>query len=311
MKIAIFGSNSEIAKDLIHSIEEKNKNVELFLFTRHPEKIISWQKEIKLQKKYPVYNYSNFESFNYDAIINFVGAGDPAKIEVMDKSIFDITFFYDQIILNYLKLHPASKYIFMSSGAVFGNNFQYPVSEKTISNINVNDIDSNSWYGLSKLFAECRHRLLQSFSIIDVRIFNYFSYTQNINSRFLLTDIIRSIKNDQVLNVSNQNVMRDFIGKDDFYNLITLLLDLRSENTSIDCYSKAPVNTNQILIFMRENYGLKFIKHKNLPNFNQSSAKLNYYSLSRKAEKFGFEPKFTSMELIQNEIKKIFNFLRN
>jgi hypothetical protein len=41
------------------------------------------------------------------------------------------------------------------------------------------------------LHAEAKHRALFNFSIVDVRVFNYFSHTQDMNARFLITDNLR------------------------------------------------------------------------------------------------------------------------
>jgi hypothetical protein len=43
------------------------------------------------------------------------------------------------------------------------------------------------------MHAEAKHRALFNFSIVDVRVFNYFSHTQDMNARFLITDIVRAI----------------------------------------------------------------------------------------------------------------------
>ena len=42
------------------------------------------------------------DSIKYDLIINFIGIGDPSKALKLGSSIFDITYEYDQKVLDYL-----------------------------------------------------------------------------------------------------------------------------------------------------------------------------------------------------------------
>jgi nucleoside-diphosphate-sugar epimerase len=77
------------------------------------------------------------------------------------------------MVLGYLKLHKETKYIFLSSGAVYGGNYQKPVDENTVATIDINNLKSTDWYTLAKLYAEAKHRALSNFSIVDVRVFNW------------------------------------------------------------------------------------------------------------------------------------------
>jgi hypothetical protein len=57
------------------------------------------------------------------------------------------------------------------------------------------------------LHAEAKHRALFNFSIVDVRVFNYFSHTQDMNARFLITDIVRAIKNKIISIITPSNAV--------------------------------------------------------------------------------------------------------
>jgi nucleoside-diphosphate-sugar epimerase len=131
-----------------------------------------------LNGEYQVQAYDDFsDNQKYDIIINFVGIGDPEKAQKMGSDIFKITEKYDDMVLEYLKLHKETKYFFLSSGAVYGGNYQKPVDENTVATIDINNLKSTDWYTLAKLHAEAKHRALFNFSIVDVRVFNYFSHT--------------------------------------------------------------------------------------------------------------------------------------
>ncbi|MDA9344651.1 NAD-dependent epimerase/dehydratase family protein, partial [Gammaproteobacteria bacterium] len=187
MKIALLGASSQIAKGLVKNLVLDNSN-KLYLFTRNTLDYQEWLKSTRLNSDQCISN--RLEEFNdsikYDLIINFIGIGDPFKALKMGSSIFDITFKYDQMVLDYLFCHPDSKYIFISSGVVYGNIFTKPAYKDSQAIININSLKSTDWYSMAKMYAEARHRALNQFSILDIRVFNYVSSDIDISSRFLI-----------------------------------------------------------------------------------------------------------------------------
>ena len=225
MRISILGASSQIAQDLILSFS-KNTSYDIVLFGRNVGLLEKWINSENLNEKYQVKEYSEFGNHQkYDVIINFVGIGDPAKAQKMGNDIFKITEQYDDMALEYLKQHKKTKYIFLSSGAVYGGNYQKPVDKDTIATIDINNLKSTDWYTLAKLYAEAKHRSLPNLSIVDIRVFNYFSHTQDMGARFLITDIVRAIKNKEVFKTSADNIVRDFITPPDFYHLILSIIN--------------------------------------------------------------------------------------
>jgi len=305
VKIAILGATSQIAQDLILSFS-KNANHELFLFGRNVELLEKWINNENLSGKYQVQDYSEFGNHQkYDVIINFVGIGDPEKSQEIGNNIFKITEQYDEMVLEYLKCNKETKYIFLSSGAVYGGDYKDPVKKDTLATININNLATTDWYAIAKLYAEARHRSLPDLSIVDIRVFNYFSHTQNINARFLITDIVRALKNGEVFKTSPDNVIRDFITPPDFYNLIQAIIDYKPLNTALDCYTKSPVEKFNLLSEIESKFGLNYEVDENLNVVNATGAKFNYYSENKIAKDIGYNPGSTSLESIIREI----NFL--
>jgi nucleoside-diphosphate-sugar epimerase len=302
MKIAIFGANSQIAKDLLLSFSKKKK-YEFSLFVRKVELLNKWINNKNLNESYQVQEYSEFSNHQkYDVIINFVGIGDPAKAQKMGSNIFKVTEQYDDMALEYLKQYKRTKYIFLSSGAVYGGNYQEPVNKDTIATIDINNLKSTDWYALAKLYAEAKHRSLSDLSIVDVRVFNYFSHTQSMNARFLITDIIHAIKNKEVFKTSSENIARDFITPPDFYNLIRTIIDFKPINIALDCYTKSPVLKFDLLSEFGSKFGLKYEVGKDIDIVNATGVKLNYYSVNKAAKSMGYNPKNTSLEGIIQEV---------
>ncbi len=305
MRIAILGATSQIAKDLVLSFSAQSSH-ELVLYARRPEVVKQWLADVGLVDRYAV---ANFVAFNadqhFDAILNFVGVGNPAQAAAMGASIFDVTLQYDELVLSYVRQHPTCRYIFLSSGAAYGASFDAPVDANTKATVPINNLQPQDWYGVAKLHAECRHRSLAPLPIVDIRVFNYFSHTQDMDARFLITDILRAIRDKTVLKTSADYIVRDFIHPSDFCNLVKAILAASATNAVVDAYSKAPIDKPTLLAAMQEAYGLQYEIVQTGAGVNATGGKSHYYSLNTRAAGFGYLPSLTAADGILIEATKI------
>ena len=305
MRLAILGATSQIAKDLVLAFAKQDHH-ELVLFARRPDIVTQWLISVGLSKHYAVSDFAAFSTdLHFDAILNFVGVGDPAQAAAMGASIFDVTLKYDQMALSYLDNHPLCRYIFLSSGAAYGASFEAPADENTKATVAINNLQPQDWYAVAKLHAECRHRSLAQLPIIDIRVFNYFSHTQDMSARFLITDIVRAIRDKTVLKTSSDYIVRDFIHPSDFYNLVIALLTLPATNAVVDCYSKAPIDKPTLLAAMQGKYGLQYETVATALSINATGSKPHYYSSNTRAADFGYLPSMTSLESLIEEMNAI------
>jgi len=304
MRIAILGATSQIAKDLIIFFAASHNHT-LHLFARRPDEVAAWLHAAGLSERYPSSPYAEFPAHHFDAIINFVGVGNPARTAAMGNAIFEVTRQYDQLALDYLQAHPGSRYIFLSSGAAYGAGFAEPANRNTPAVIAINNLAAHEWYGVAKLYAECRHRALPELPIFDIRVFNYFSHTQDITARFLITDILRAIRDKTVLQTSADYIVRDFIHPSDFYRLVTALLSAPAANAVVDAYSRAPVDKPSLMIAMQQHFGLQYEVIASSAGVNATGGKPHYYSLNTRAADFGYQPNLTALESVLQESEKI------
>ncbi len=304
MRIAILGATSQIARDLIVSFSaEADKH--LHLFARRPDEVAKWLVSVGLPGHNQVDDFSGFGKQEFDAIINFVGVGNPAQAVAMGNSIFDITLRFDELAMNYLQTHPTCRYLFLSSGAAYGSGFNEPATRNTPAVVAINDLAPHEWYGVAKLHAECRHRAHPELSIIDIRVFNYFSRTQELSARFLITDILRAIHDKMVLKTSPDYIVRDFLHPSDFSKLVGALLLAPAINTAVDCYSRAPIDKPSLLAAMQERFGLRYEINEATVSINATGSKPHYYSLNTRAGDFGYQPTLTSLDGVVRETKAI------
>lgn len=304
MKIAILGATSQIAKDLIVSFSAVADN-HLHLFARRPDEVKKWLSSSGLAGRYPANEFAEFAKQQFDAVINFVGVGNPAQAVAMGNSIFDVTLRFDELVLEYLQAHSSCRYLFLSSGAAYGSGFNEPAKRDTPAIVAINDLAPHEWYGVAKLHAECRHRAYPKLSIIDIRVFNYFSRTQDIAARFLITDILRAVREKTLLRTSPDYIVRDFLHPIDFYHLVSTLLAAPAANTAVDCYSRAPIDKPNLLEAMQKEFGLRYEVADAAAGVNATGSKPYYYSLNTRAADFGYQPTLTSLEGILQEAAAI------
>ena len=302
MRIAIFGATSQIARDLVKSFSANSKN-SLVLYARRPMAVHEWLARVNLSDRYVVHGFEAFSADEqFDSIFNFVGVGNPEQAAAMGASIFDVTLRYDDMALNYVRQHPTCRYIFLSSGAAYGLSFDAPVDANTRATIPINNLQPQDWYGVAKLHAECRHRALAPLPIVDIRVFNYFSNTQDVDARYLITDILRAIRDKTVLKTSPDFILRDFIHPSDFYAMVDAILVAPPINTAVDCYSRAPIDKVSLMAAMQVKFGLSYEVVDALASVNATGRKPFYYSQNKRAAHFGYRPGLTSLAGILQEM---------
>jgi nucleoside-diphosphate-sugar epimerase len=298
-RIAILGANSQIALDYIES-SLKNTNRELYLFSRNP---IALQNlvDTKCISRFKSLGYDRFGLDAYDLIINFVGGSDPVLIANMDKDIFTITDQYDDLAIDYLKKNDQCKYIFISSGAAYGDVFSNaPASELTKSNFDLNNLTPADYYGAAKYLAEQRHRKLAELNIIDIRIFSYISKRQNLESKLFLPQVISAIKNKTNFLTSDEEMWRDYIGPEDFFNFLECTISSIFLNESFDCFSCSPISKLRLLEMAAQEFGLKALISKSA--MKKTDPKKWYYSDDKRAEAIGYCPIYDSLDSIRKTV---------
>ncbi|MFM7639945.1 MAG: NAD-dependent epimerase/dehydratase family protein [Cyanobium sp.] len=303
MNIAILGATSHIAKDLILLFHDRHQ---LVLYSRRPAAMMQWLSQITLKRCINRHIDEFSDRLHYDAILNFVGAGDPETIRRLGKRILTITETYDQMVLGCLQEHPDCLYIFMSSGAVFGDNFSTPVDHQTPSIFPINNLLPQYYYGLAKAQSEYRHRM-SDHNIVYLRIFNYFSSAVNLQNESMICGMLRSILESREFVVDRVNVTRDYVGPKDFYQMIKLLLEQETINTAVDLYSRLPISKDLLIDKMKDRYGLR-VSVRDAPVAHATGVKENYYSINLAANSLGYRPTKTSIETIFEESDKILKY---
>jgi len=297
MKISILGARGQIARSLISLYIEHGELSNLELYSRSPESLIS---EIKGAKVYPS---EDFIRHDHEVIINCIGMSNLKGIKNSGQEIFNIHETWDNLILEYLKRNKNALYINMSSGAVYGKHFQNPVTETSCLLNGVTEISPDDFYAVAKLNAEAKHRSFEKFNIVDLRIFSYISKFIDLNSNFLVSEIMKSIKDKQIFITNVQNISRDYLHPEDMMQIVNLVIKkwkgVGFINNTFDTYSRNPVTKMDMLKSLSEKYNLQY-EIKTDANIDSSTTgfKMNYYSVNRMLKNLGYEPRYSSLEAI-------------
>ena len=296
--IAIFGSTGHIGKNLV-SFFSNDSNFKLFSFSRDAIKFESL-KRIFPDNLLSFNSYEDFENKEYDVIINCIGIGYPNDFAKKQSSILNTSEFFDNKIIKYIKKSPTTLYINLSSGVVFGQEFNTAVNDTSFSKLDINKLNQGYLYTISKIYSEAKHRSLSDLNIIDLRIFGFFSRFIDLNGGFFISELIKAIKNNSEFITDEIDMMRDYISPTDFYALIKNCI-LNKNNDAYDVYSKEPISKFKILQEFSSKFDLRFTVKEKIDSVSPTGFKQKYYSLSRKAEKINYFPNFSSLETILNE----------
>ena len=307
MKIAILGSTGHIGKNLTYYFGKEADNFQLFLFTRHDRTDADYNltQFCGLQSNYEVFNYNQFSDSKYDVVINCVGISDPAKITSENNSILKLTEDMDSMILEYMQQNTNTVAINFSSGAVYGEEFDSPVKDSTLPKNQSKDISS---YAIAKIKSEARHREQDKLNIIDLRLFSFFSRWMDLNSRFLISEIICSIKQNKTLVTNESDFFRDYIHAKDLFSFLKKCIEKNTINDTFDLYSKKPIAKFELLESLQDKYDLQYEIRPNSGFSSPTGLKKNYFSQSKKAEVLGYKPKYSSLDTISEELPY---FLKN
>ena len=303
--IAILGATGHIAKGLISEIARQGR-FGLILYSRRPKLVDNFLVDHSINRRnISVRPLQTFGATPCDVIINTIGAGDPKAVRDMGEGVIDLTAKYDDLVLSYLKINQNARYIFLSSGAVYGNGFgvlkddfnNFPCAQFTPR--------PDSEYARAKVIAETKHRLNPSLNIIDLRIFGYFSRYIDVFGEFFLAQVSHSILYKKEFLTDSENMVRDYCVPQDFWRVINVCLSETVHNMAIDVYSLNHIDKFSLLETLKRDFGLNYTINENEGSHTKIKGSDIYYSESHQIEFTGFKPQFCSIEGIVLELTKM------
>jgi len=304
MKISILGARGQIARSLISLYMEKGVLSDLELYSRMPESLIS---EVEGAK---VYSSQDFSRHDHEVIINCIGISNLKGRMDSGPEIFNIHETWDNLILNYLRKNGKSLYISLSSGAVYGRNFQTPVTDKSCLLSGMMEILPTDEYAVSKLNSEAKHRSFEKLNIVDLRIFSYISKYIDFESNFLVSEIMTAIKNKKTFVTNDINIVRDYLHPEDMVQIIDLIINRWKEvdvlNKGYNTYSKQPITKLDMLKGIAGKFDFQYeVRRETKVNSSATGFKMNYYSADKRLQELGYEPRYSSLDAIIKVLSEV------
>jgi nucleoside-diphosphate-sugar epimerase len=297
MKIAILGATGHLAKCAFWAYSQDKSNT-FYLYSRSLDKLKdTYDSYGDIAKNY-IADYGVFAEHDYDIIFNGIGVWDTPNRDIRD--IFYVTEHYDNMIIEYLKQHPDTTSIYVSSGAAYASDFLAPVDKhSTTTAVNINDLTDGNYYSIAKMNSEAKHRAMSELNIADIRLFGFFSRFVSLDYPYLLSGLVKAVRDQTVFKSVAFEFWRDFIHLDDFTALLTGIAATDRINVAIDARSKAPVSKNELVDLFVNRYGLRF-KTDYHAAVSVTGAKPYYFS---RIDNPIYIPRYTSLETIECEVK--------
>lgn len=246
--------------------------------------------------------FDDFADGEYDAVINCVGIGDPAKLAAgTSDSILELTERFDRLALDYLARFPQTRYVSFSSGAAYGGTFDEPASQATPLASQADGPSAGDSYGAVKAATEAKHRALADLAIVDLRLFGLYSRFIDPRAHYFMNDVFDAIAAKKRLRVGPGEMWRDYVSPGDLWRLVASVLRAKPRNDVFDIYSAAPASKFEILGDFAQRYGLAYDVDEGLDAASPTGTKRRYYSANRRAQELGFVPEDTSLDTLRAE----------
>lgn len=296
--IAIIGATGYIGRSLARTFSA-NDHDPLVLFARDPDALRAeqWPAQVAIKP------LTEFTAAPFDLVINAIGAGDPARVRAMGPEIVDVTETWDRRILE--TMTDAARYVFLSSGAVYGDVFNSPPERRTSHALPLGNESDLPPYVVGKLAAEARHRANADRRILDLRVFGYADNSISLAGKFFLADLARSVATGCDLVTSPTDMIRDYAGAAELHQLIHCWLKAGAANQPLDVYTLAPVS--KLALLEKASARFKFsVKYSDQVAASPTGNKAIYASSWHATESLGYRPARDSMQVVMEMLEYIY-----
>lgn len=305
--IAILGATGHVGQGLV-SVLSRNPETQLVLYARDVGKLErQLDNRADLSGSISAADILSFGEAKPEVIINAVGGGDPAVLAEIGPNIFRLTEQFDNLVLDTLAKSPDCLYLNFSSGAVYGDRFDGPAGQDGNFAIAVNDPPASAPYRTAKLNAELKHRAHSGHNIVDLRLFSYFSRFIDPGGKFFMAELVRCLQQKKPFETGANDMVRDYVGPEELGDLVERCVKHWQTsdgplNGAIDFYSAAPIGKLDLLDHLSSKFGLDVAVSDELKGTSTTGSKNEYWSTYRGAEKFGYAPERTSIDVVTAEL---------
>lgn len=297
MTIAVLGATGHIGNALVFFLS-KEKGIKLECFVRNTDKMKIFLQKNGITENVQSHRMDHFLQCSCDVVVNCIGISQNAI-----KDLFELTEYYDNLIIGYLRKHPDCKYINFSSGAVYGIEFEEAAGMRE-TKIWPNSLTLDYHTTIIKLNSELKHRAFSDLFIVDLRLFAFFSRFLKETEHYLMADIVYALKNGVPFVTHKEEIVRDYIAPQDIASAVLTVIGAKGKNTSMDLYSTRPISKTELLTLCQEEFQMDILYDEETELKFPSGKKKNYYTKNHE-NCFGWYPTYSSEDTILQELKSI------
>ncbi|NVO02186.1 MAG: NAD-dependent epimerase/dehydratase family protein [Bacteroidetes bacterium] len=294
MKILILGASGFIGNAAFDYFSKQNE-------TTGVDKVNLGRKEIFLDSDFSLTKRLIIES-KYDFIINCAGSSDVKDSFINTEKDFIVNVNFVQNVLSVLKSNsPQTKFINLSSAAVYGNPSTLPINENEI-------INPISPYGFHKFLSEqliSEYSKLFNLGTLSVRIFSAYG---NGLKRQLLFDLYSKFNTnpESICLFGTGSESRDFIFITDIINAIEILISnasFKGEVYNLASGEESFINKTALLFASICNYNGEII----FQNSQIQGYPINWKADITKLKSLGFSPQVS----LKDGLEEYFSWIDN
>ena len=310
MQIVLLGSTSHVAKATMEHLRQQASLTHVARDLQRVRKHLDRFGCADDGENERILSFDDFfkSSHTVDAIINCVGFGTPEKIASAGLEMYRLSESIDELCLKYLERNPGTVLVNFSSGAVYGTSHDAPITESALFTMDLNFPKDSDHYRLAKIYTERKHRSWSSASIVDLRLFNFFSPHIDFSSRYLMCEIYRSIRDKKTFVTDNRDIIRDYVHPRDLATLMLCSAKAKGVNAAVDVFSKAFLHKSELLKVVQEDFGLQIVVSQSETDKSPTGLKSFYASCNTSATKLlGYTPEWSSIQTITDQLSKTLN----
>lgn len=300
LSVAILGTTGYIGRSLLHEFGQ-DPDVEVVGYSRDKETARKTLDDYKVDF-HQVKDYSELANHEYDVLINATGIGSPKKLSAAPTAVFGVTEDMDRVAFQYLDNYPRTRVFNFSSAAVYGQaaaNYVTPDSQAAFA---VNSLSVKDGYAFSKLHSEARHRSRNNNAIVDLRVFAFVSRFLDPQDSFLVSEIAKCLKENQVLKTKPDDMIRDFTTAKDIAAVILFFMKREPTNDVFDLKSGGAVAKFELLNKLKEELKLSY-EVEDIKEMSPTGSKTIYAPSESRLEALGYRPLHTSLENVVTELR--------
>jgi nucleoside-diphosphate-sugar epimerase len=217
-----------------------------------------------------------------DTVIHLAGKI-PSEKNFSENIFFEHNVLGTLNVLEYCVKKKIKKMIYVSS-YVYGNAKNNPINEKEI-------IKPHNAYTKSKALSEELCKIYGEkfgISIIILRPFNIFG--SSLKNDFLIPNILKSIKNNRPITITNKNDKRDYLYIDDFIDVIIQMIDYNCKYEIFNVGSGKCISFENLIKLFEQVSGKKM---KIITKSSNSGIKKIEADITKINKKIKWKPKYS------------------